>query len=181
MAKKLFILLSVLLSSCSVGPQTTYKSFLNFNFVLRSVVDLHGESVWTDEIILLNHIPKEKQIEDVYTDYFDTSKSFINFECKGNNSDNFRCETVFSLVTKDGKVIVDYTDSPFLTSYIGDQTGFVLFEDANVENELGTIYVNSIYWCRWRYNYDIDNDGVDEELTFEFQKKQINPTPLIKE
>ena len=44
------------------------------------------------------------------------------------------------------------------------------------ENKFGKIYVYTPYWCRWQFDYEIEN-GEKQKLTFEFWKKEKNELP----
>lgn len=159
------------LSSCSIKKEDKVKLFLNYDYRLVRAGDLHGISPISNDVISRN--PGFTS----YISLFDINKSHINFQCTGNNFDEFHCDTTFALYDKSGSCIVGSDDVTFRTNYVGNQHGTIVYEDEAVGTELGTIYVSTPYWCRWQFEYDVDGSGNKILLTFEFWKKTYNSLP----
>ena len=169
--KKTVILLTLipLFASCSVRGATITRSYLNFKYNLSRAGDLHGIAPTSSEVLDRN---------PGYTSYielFDKNDSYFNFQCKGTSYDNFYCEASFRLCDKNGNILVE--KESFKCSYTGGQMGTIIYSDDETKEYIGTIYVYTPYWCRWQYEYDVDNTGNKILLTFEFWKQQYNPLP----
>lgn len=173
MKNKLFLLPVFLcgLTSCSIKSEDKSKLFLNYDYKLVRVGDIHGGDPATKEV--LTQHPNFTS----YISLFNKSKSHINFQCKGSNYNDFHCDTTFALYDKDGNCIAGGDDAVFRTSYVGQQHGTILYEDDEIKQKLGTIYVYTPYWCRWQMEYDVDKSGNKVLLTFEFWKTTYNPLP----
>lgn len=173
MKNKNIILLSLipLLASCSINQESYNHRYLNYKYTLVRAGDLHGISPTSKE-----NLAQNKGFTS-YITLFDKSKSFINFQCIGNNASNFHCETTFVLYDKSGNLLAGGEDIVFNTSYSGVQSGKIKYEDPEIGSKLGTIYVYTPYWCRWQFEYDVDGSGNKTLLTFEFWKSTFNPVP----
>ena len=163
------IVLFLSLSSCSAKNANIIKSYLSYKYVLNEAGDLHGLHPASNEV--LNRNPGFIS----YIKLFDKSKSYINYQCKGTSYEDFYCEASFYLYDKDGKSIVK-KDS-FVCQYTGGQRGTIIYNDDETAEELGTIYVYTPYWCRFQFEYDVDNSGTKTLLTFEFWKNAYNDLP----
>ena len=164
----LFVLIPFVVS-CSTRNANITKAYLNCKYTLWRAGDLHGLSPTSNEVLDRN---------PGYTSYvnlFNKGECYINFQCKGTNYEDFYCEASFKLIDKDNNVLVE--KESFVCRYTGSQTGKIIFEDEETEEYLGTIYVYTPYWCRWQYEYDVDNSGNKTLLTFEFWKGKSNPLP----
>lgn len=180
MKKKILLIpiMCFLLTSCNAGVENLDISYLNYKYVLNCSANLHGLDPRTNEVLERN-ISKENRDRDIYTKYFDKEKSFINFQCVGSTFEDFKCETSFYLTKKNGDIVVSL--DLFYTKYSGGESGVIIFKDAELGNQIGTIYVYTPYWCRCQFNIDANDDGNKELLTFEFWKNTYNPLPDIKE
>ena len=158
-----------LLSSCGVGEMNRTWSYLNFNYRLVRLGDIGTASPFSEEV--LDRVPGYVS----YTSLFSTKESYINFQCKGTSYEDFYCEASFRLVDKNDCVIIQ--ENSFRCKYTGGQTGYIIYDDEEVENKLGNIYVYTPYWCRWQFEYDVNNDGNKQMLTFEFWKMEFNELP----
>lgn len=166
-----FLLFPFLLCSCSFGNESVDRSYLNYKYVLKDAGDIHEYAPNYGEV--LNRDPGFTS----YTSLFDKNKSYINFQCYGNNVNNFYCETTFSLVDKNGNIVFGGDDFKFKTRFSGGQSGTLVIEDPNIALTIGTIYVYTPYWCRYQLEYDVDGSGIKKLLTFEFWKNKYNPLP----
>ena len=166
---KIIPLFLLLLSSCSANDANIVRSYLNYKYVLVRAGDLHGLAPTSNEVLDRN--PGFTS----YINLFDKSKSFINYQCKGTSYDDFYCEASFYLYDKDGNAIIK-KDS-FVCQYTGEQGGRIIYDNDETKKELGTIFVYTAYWCRWQFEYDVDNSGNKTLLTFEVWKNNYNPLP----
>ena len=165
-----FSILPLLLCGCSAKNESVFYSYLNHKFTLRRVGDIKGQSVTYP--YNMDRLPGYVN----YSNYFDLNNSYINFQCKGDNFDNFRCETTFVLKNSKNEYIKNI-DVPFNTRFSGGQLGTLEIFDEAVKQELGTIYVYTPYFCRWQFELDLNNDGNKKIITFEFMKGQFNDLP----
>ena len=172
MRKELFTticFISIVLSSCGAKSANITKSYLNYKYTLVRCGDLHGLSPTSNEVLDRN------EGFTSYIDLFDKSKSYINFQCKGTSFEDFYCEASFYLFDYNGGKIKSI-DS-FICQYSGEQGGMVIYNDEETKTQLGIIYVYTPYWCRWQFEYDVDDSGNKTLLTFEFWKGQFNNLP----
>lgn len=170
--KNLFLsVLPLLLASCSFGEQSINNAYLNYKYVLKSAGDIHDVPLRTKEV--LSSTPGFTN----YTSLFDKEKSYINFQCVGTNFDDFKCETTFVLYDKNGNTVFGGENFVFNSRYTSKNRGELVYEDENIKNQIGTIYVNTAYWCRWQFEYDVDGSGNKTLLTFEFWKTSYNTLP----
>lgn len=174
MKKKILILpvLVMMLSSCSFTNPTTNYAYLNYKYVLNDAGDLHGSDPTKGNV--MRHTAGYTS----YTSYFDKKTSYINFQCKGTNINDYHCETTFCLRDKDGNVVFGSDDYVFNTGIT--TRGYhatVIFYNKVDEEKIGTIYVYTPYWVRWQFECDANGDGTKELLTFEFWKNTFNDVP----
>jgi len=166
---KIIPIFFLIFSSCSTRNANVIKSYLNYKYVLTRAGDLHGLAPTSNEVLDRN---------PGYTSYinlFDKSKSYINYQCSGTSYEDFYCEASFYLYDKDGNEIIKI--DTFKCQYTGGQSGTIIYTDDDVKDMLGIIYVYTPYWCRWQFEYDVNNSGNKILLTFEFWKNQYNPLP----
>lgn len=177
MLKKTFILtvLIPLFTSCGVTNANVTKTYLNFRYNLWRAGDLHGLAPTSNEVLDRN--PGFTS----YINLFRKDECYINFQCKGTSYEDFYCDASFKLTDKDNNILVE--KESFRCFYSGGQNGTVIIEDDETRERLGTIYVYTPYWCRWQFEYDVDNSGSKTLLTFEFWKSEFNKLPdfLINE
>lgn len=173
MKKRIFAFFALvpLLSSCSFSLQTKERFYLNYKYNLVRAGDLHGKSPAYGEV--LDRISGFTS----YISLFDTKKSYINYQCYGNNFNDFYCDTTFVLYDKNGNKVFGDEDYHFKTRYDGGQSGKIKFVNSEDSKKFGKIYVYTPYWCRWQFNYDVKGDGNLVKLTFEFWKGQFNKLP----
>lgn len=167
--KTLILFFPLLMCSCSMSSEDKNISFLNYYYRLNSCGTIgNNRPMWGE---VLNRL--EGYVD--YTKLFDAASSYINFKCVGTSFDDFKCETTFYLKDKKGNVLIDLT-TPFYTTYYGNQRGTIIFENKEIGEKLGTMYVYTPYWVRWQFDYEIEN-GEKQKLTFEFWKKEKNELP----
>lgn len=172
MKTKSFILLfAFLLSSCSFSRQNKEKFYLNYFYTLNDCGDIHEYSPTYGEVL------KRDPGFTSYTSLFNKNSSYINFQCYGDSFNTYYCETTFCLVDKNNNYVFGNDTFKFRTSFSGGQIGELIFEDEEIANFVGKIYVYTPYWCRWQYEYDVNNDGNKTLLTFEFWKRNFNELP----
>lgn len=163
------LILVPLFASCSARNADVTKAYLNYRYNLQRAGDIHGLDPTSNEVLDRN---------PGYTSYinlFNRNDSFINFQCKGTSYDDFYCEASFKLCDIDNNVLLE--KESFRCSYTGGQSGTIIYSDDEANEYIGTIYVYTPYWCRWQYEYDVDNSGNKMLLTFEFWKGKYNPLP----
>lgn len=174
MKKKVLLLpiFVLILSSCSFSNPTTNYAFLNYKFVLNDAGDLHGINPTTNEVL------KRNSGFTSYTKLFDKKTSYINFQCKGTNINDYHCETTFCLRDKEGNIVIGSDDYVFNTGITPNgYDARVIFYNKQDEETFGTMYVYTPYWVRWQFEYDVNGDGNKTLLTFEFWKSTYNDVP----
>ena len=171
MIKKVFLILigSLTLSSCSVSYQNERRDFLSYRYALRKAGDLHGKPF--NEYELLDKNPGFTD----YTKLFDTTNSYMNFQCVGDDYDSFHCETTLCLKDKNGRIILGSESETFNTHL---EKSFVVCDDEKYNLLYGTMYYTASYWVRLQCEYDVNGDGNKTLLTFEFWKKSFNEAPV---
>ena len=157
------------LSSCGSGSANITRAYLSWRYVLFRAGDLHGLPPTSDEVLDRN--PGYTS----YIDLFNKDKSYISFQCFGTSYEDFYCECSFKLVDVNDVTIIE--NNNFKCEYSGGQLGKIIYNDDDAKKALGTIYVYTPYWCRWQFEYDINNNGDKTLLTFEFWKNVPNPLP----
>lgn len=162
-----------LFSGCGTKNANTIKSFLNYKYVLLRAGDLHGLSP-TASVVLDE---KNNKGFTNYINLFDKEKSYINFQCKGTSYDDFYCEASFFLFDAKGNELMK--NECFICEYSGGQTGTIIFEENETKEQLGTIYVYTPYWCRWQFEYSVDDSDEKTLITFEFWKSKYNDLPTF--
>lgn len=165
------VLLSFLLSSCSFSRQSTLKSFLNYRYVLKDAGDIHGLD--PSKGTVLNGTKGFTS----YTKLFNKQNSYINFQCKGNNQNDFHCETTMCVTDLGGNMVFGDENYVFNTSVPYGESVEIIYDNKEDENKIGRIYVYTPYWVRWQFEYDVNNDGNKVLLTFEFWKQTYNDLP----
>lgn len=162
------------LSSCSVKSETKVSSYLNYCFKLTKVGDIHNADIY---------YPYPQDRVKGYKDYkylFNLNDSFMNFQCKGDTFDNFHCETSFSLKTTSGVDLFSELPPTFDTELNSAGDSKLIFKDPEIGIKVGTVFVSTIYYCRYQKEYDVNGDGNMVLLTFEFWKTTFNDVPEIK-
>ena len=160
---------------CSCTPKKYNDTqFLNYKYVLSYVGDIHGADPRRYES--LGRVPGITS----YSKKFDQKNSFINFQCRGDSFENYHCETTFSLKDIEGNVVIECL-TPFNSTYKGGEEGNIIFDEPTVKEKIDTIYVYTPYWVRIQLNYDINKDGNNVLLTFEFWKKTFNDIDIWSE
>lgn len=174
MNKKIFALplLTLLLSSCSFTNATKDYAYLNHKYVLNDAGDLHGLNPESGTVM------RNNKGFTSYTNLFDKKNSYIDFQCKGTNKNDFHCETTFYLLDKKGSVVYGSEDYIFNTRLAkGYNNTTVVYENENDQEKFGSMYVYIPYWVRWQFEYDVNGDGNKVLLTFEFWKSTFNEVP----
>ncbi len=172
--KMLLVICPILISGCSVSNNNKTINYLNRSYHLNSAGDLHGLDPTSNEVLSGN------EGFTSYINLFNKNNSYFDFQCKGTSYDDFYCDMIFHVEDKYGNVLVDVKDAKCY--YTGSQSGKVVVYDKSIADTVGTIYVYTPYWCRWQWEYDVDNSGNKTLLTFEFWKGVLHSLPdFLKE
>ena len=132
----LFLLPSLLLSSCTISSNNTQITYLNCHYVLKSAGDLHGLNVWSNEVLDRN--PGFTN----YTNLFDISNSFIDFQLLGDSFESLHCDSIFQLKSKPSSFVEEINiHEEFQSRYGGKQSDNIIFLSDEAKLKLGSIHV----------------------------------------